>query len=389
MKRSLLESIVDDLKERMVFLSGPRQTGKTTLARQALERLSPKHPVYLNWDSPRDRKIIRTLSWDRTPKVAALDEIHKYSRWQSLIKGFHDTEGSRQRLLITGSARLDIYRRGGDSMLGRYFPYRLHPFSVGEITRDGKPAEFGLLRHPDRWPEADSAGQDVVESLLENGGFPEPFLHGTARFTGRWRLARRERVLSQDLRDISLVRDISLIEQLLDLLTYRVGSPLSINSLRQDMESDHKTISHWIELLERLYVVFRIPVYAGRLARSLRKERKLYFWDWTDVPDPAARYENMVASHLLKYCHWMRDVEGMNVELAYLRDREKREVDFVILKNRAPWVMIEAKQTDSRPSANLRYFQERLDAVFAVQVIRNGRASKDVFPAARFLAALP
>jgi predicted AAA+ superfamily ATPase len=272
---------------------------------------------------------------------------------------------------------------------GRYFAFRLHPFSIGEISRQGKAPDSRLLKSPKRWPEVESAKQDLVESLLEHGGFPEPFLHANARFTGRWRMARRERVLSQDLRDLSLVRDISLIEQLVELLTRRVGSPLSINSLRQDMESDHKTVAHWIELLERLYVVYRIPAYAGRLARALRKERKLYFWDWGEVPDPAARFENMVASHLLKYCHWMRDVGGVKMELSYLRDREKREVDFVLLKNGLPWAMIEAKLSDSRASANLRYFKERLGVGFAAQVIRSGRAGKDVFPAARFLAALP
>jgi len=389
MDRYLYNAVVEDLKQKMVFLTGPRQVGKTTLALQVLKHHSPNSPVYLNWDRPEHRKAIRDLDWSRTDRVAVLDEIHKYSRWKTLVKGFFDTEGRTQRLLVTGSGKLEFYRRGGDSLAGRYQGYRLHPLSIGEIVREGRGPDAGVLDEPASWPDRKKAPADLLDSLLVLGGFPETFLRGSSRQARRWRLARREHVLSQDLRDLSKIREVSLVEQLVDLLAERVAAPLSVNSLREDLQVDHKTVTSWIDALERLQLVFRVRPYAGSLARTLRKEYKVYFWDWMEAPEGGARFENLVAGHLLKLCHWMQDVEGRRAELRYVRDREKREVDFLLLRERRPWVLIEAKSGTGPVEKALGYFQERLGVPHAFQVTASGRDRKGVVPATRLLKALP
>jgi hypothetical protein len=389
MDRALFGPIQQDLASKMVFLSGPRQVGKTTLARRILACEPAENEVYLNWDRPEHRRIIRDLAWPRHGAVVVLDEVHKYARWKTLVKGFHDTEGHLQRLLITGSGRLDVYRRGGDSLAGRYQGFRLHPLSLGEIARHGGPPDPALLQEPSSWPAQAEAAGDALPGLLELGGFPEPFLSGSSRQAGRWRLARREQVLRQDLRDLSLVRELTLVEQLADLLAERIGGVLSINALREDLQVDHKTAARWIDALEKLQVVFRVPPYARSLSRALRKGNKLYFWDWSDAPAGGPRFENLIAVHLLKLCHWLQDVEGQRVELHYLRDREQHEVDFLLVRERRPWVLVEARTSGSRPERSLEYFQTRLGAPFAFQVIEHGEPRRGVVPATRMLAALP
>jgi hypothetical protein len=389
MDRYLLDPVQSDLEEKIVFLSGPRQVGKTTLSMQVLASSSPEEPVYLNWDRAEHRKTIRDLSWSRAGRVAVLDEVHKYARWKSLIKGFHDTEGKVQRLLVTGSGTLEAYRKGGDSLAGRYHGLRLHPLSLGELARAGGLPDGDLLEHPERWSSSTRVPAETLSSLLELGGFPEPFLRGSARQARRWRLGRREQVLRQDVRDLTLIREISLLEPLVDLLAERVSSPLSINSLREDLEVEHKTVSSWIEVLERLQVVFRVRPYAGSLARALRKESKVYFWDWSEAPAGGPRFENLVASHLLKLCHFLEDVEGRRIDLRYVRDREKREVDFLLLRERKPWVLVEAKAGAAPRDRSLGYFQARLKVPHAFQVIGSGDPGRECVPAARWLAALP
>ena len=373
----------------MVLLSGPRQVGKTTMSLQILDRASPRDPVYLTWDRPEHRKVIRELAWSRTGTVAVLDEVHKYAGWKNLIKGFHDTEGQSQRLLVTGSAKLELFRKGGDSLVGRYHGHRLHPLSVGELARAGSVPDGELLDDPVQWPTAADPPADTLASLLELGGFPEPLLEGSSRQARRWRLGRRDQVLRQDLRDLTMIREVTLVEQLVDLLAERVASPLSINSLREDLQVDHKTVTSWIDALERLQVVYRVRPFAGSLARTLRKESKVYFWDWSEVEPGGPRFENLVAGHLLKLCHWMQDVEGHRLELRYVRDREKHEVDFLLLRDGKPWLLVEAKSGAAPLERSLAYFQERLGVPFAIQVNGSGGAGKSIVPAARFLGALP
>jgi predicted AAA+ superfamily ATPase len=328
------------LARKMVFVGGPRQVGKTTLALSLLGKGADEtHPAYLNWDHPADRAALRRAELPPREPLLLLDEIHKYRGWRNLIKGIYDTERSRRRILVTGSARLDYYRKGGDSLAGRYRYLRLHPFSLRELTTSPSPAD--------------------LEALLRFGGFPEPLLTRDEAEHRIWQRDRLSRVIREDLRDLEHVREITPIEQLVDLLPSKVGSPLSVKSLREDLQVDHKTAERWVQILENLYVCFRIPPYGTRAIRAVKKEQKLYLWDWSSVAEDGPRFENLVASQLLKYCHWIEDTEGHRMELRFLRDTDKREVDFVVLKNRAPLFAVECKSGEKAIGSAIRYFAER------------------------------
>jgi hypothetical protein len=339
-RRYLQPAIETVLPRKMVFLGGARQVGKTTLALSLLgPRASETHPAYLNWDDPRDAARLRALELPAGEPLLVLDEIHKYARWRNLVKGIYDKEKSFRRIVVTGSARLDYYRKGGDSLAGRYRYFRLHPFSLGEL---------GV--NPTR---------SDLEALLHFGGFPEPFLHQDERELRIWQRDRVSRVVRNDLRDLEQVREISLVEQLVDLLPTRVGSPLSVRSLREDLQVDHKTVERWLTILENLYLCFRIAPLGAPKVRAVKKAQKLYLWDWSMTPAGGARFENLVASHLLKYCHFMEDTEGHVMELRFLRDTDRREIDFVVLRDRKLLFAVECKSGDQAVSPAIHYFAER------------------------------
>jgi hypothetical protein len=339
-RRYLEPAITPVLPRKMVFIGGPRQVGKTTLALSLVGKGADEtHPAYFNWDDPRAAARLRRLELPPGQALLVLDEIHKYARWRNLVKGIYDTEKSRRRIVVTGSARLDDYRKGGDSLANRYRYFRLHPFSLRELSA--------------------SPTRSDVDALLRFGGFPEPFLLQDEREHRIWQRDRVTRVVRDDLRDLEQVREISLVEQLVDLLPARVGSPLSIKSLREDLEVDHKTVERWITILENLYLCFRISPFGSPKVRAVKKERKLYLWDWSMTPEGGARFENLVASQLLKYCHFIEDTEGHAMELRFLRDTDKREVDFVVLKGRKPLFAVECKSGERSVSPAIRYFAER------------------------------
>ena len=333
--------IREDLNKKMVFLGGPRQIGKTTLALEMLGSRSPDHPAYLNWDSPHARKQLLDEAIPGGQPLLVLDEIHKFPRWRNLVKGFFDTRSDQTAFLITGSARLDHYRKGGDSLQGRYHYYRLHPFTLGELTT--------------------SPGAGDLQTLMRYGGFPEPLLAGNLRSWRRWQRERLSRVVYEDLRDLENLRQVALVELLVEALPDRVGSPLSIRSLSIDLEVAHETVRRWIEILENLYVCFRIYPFGRPRIRAVKKEAKLYLWDWSQVPGKGARFENLVASHLLKYCHYLEDTEGHRMELRFIRDTDRREVDFVVLKDRHPLFAVECKSGEKSPGRWLEYFRQRID----------------------------
>jgi len=390
MRRYLEKAIKSDLGSKLILISGPRQAGKTTMARQIAQDMAGNKAVYLNWDYPEHRKAIRSLDWPRSAPVIVLDEIHKYPDWKSLLKGFYDVEGPRQAVIVTGSARLNVYRRGGDSLLGRAYHYRLHPFTTGEILREGNPPRPEELGGPGNWGYGSAImAEEIVHKLLAQTGFPEPYTKAEDKFLRRWRLSRRERILYEDLRDLTLVRNVTKMEYLLGFLAERVGAPLSINALREDLQVDHKTIESWLDILERLYLVFQVKPYARKLQRALRKAKKVYFWDWSEIPDQGPRFENLVAAHLLKLCHYLEDVEGLRVDLRYVRDTSKREVDFLLLKDQQPWVLIEAKTHQTRASSSLSYFAKRLQVDHAFQVTLKRYRGEKVVPSYDFLSKLP
>ncbi len=349
-RRYLAGQVEKDLARKMVFVGGARQVGKTTLALQALGG----RPGYLNWDVPEDRERILTGTLPRS-SMLVFDEIHKYRPWRNYLKGLFDSQvrrRSRRRILVTGSARLDFYRFGGDSLQGRYHYLRLHPFSV---------AELGIRTRKE------------FTQLLELGGFPEPFLRGSAVEARRWSREYRTRLIRDDLASLERVQDLGSIELLMLRLPELVGSPLSVNALREDLQVSHKTVSKWLDILERLYAVFRLsPLGAPRL-RAVKKERKHYHADWTLVQDRALRFENLVASHLLKWVHFEEDSKGRDLELRYFRDVTGREVDFVVTEARVPRLLVECKWGDAPVDKALRYLKRRFPDAEAYQLSATGK----------------
>ncbi|MFV2082600.1 MAG: ATP-binding protein [bacterium] len=384
--RYLEKPIRNDLVEKMVFLSGPRQVGKTTLARVFL---TSESDLYYNWDRREDRREILSARWPADKRTVVLDELHKYPQWKRWLKGEYDTHGDRVRFLVTGSARLDIYRKGGDSLQGRYHSHRLHGFSVGELDGGAElPVPGQEIEFPERY------NRETFSSLFKFGPFPEPFLKQNSRTLRRWRSQRLDRFFREDVRDLENVRNLASLELLADMLEGRVGSLLSLQSLREDLEVSHRAVTHWMEILDRLYFSFRIHPYSHTAVRSLKKAPKAYLWEYSAVMDEGARFENLVASHLLKLKHALEDQEGFRVGLHFLRDASKREVDFLVALEGRPWFAVECKLSGRKVNPALNYFGERLEIPFLYQITReqgvdilDGRVR--VMPADKFLAALP
>jgi predicted AAA+ superfamily ATPase len=369
-ERYLFHQIQGDLKKKMVFLGGPRQVGKTTLVKSILGKEDKN--AYLNWDidEHRERILNKELPLNKT---WVFDELHKYRAWRRFLKGLYDGKSAEQKILVTGSARLDFYRQGGDSLQGRYFYWRLHPLSV---------AELGITTQ-----------KDVME-LLELGGFPEPYFSSSEIDSKRWSREYRNRLIYDDIIGLEHIKDIGTLELLIMRLPDLVGSPLSINSLREDLQINHLTVERWVAMLERMYAIFRVPPFGSPRIRAVKKEQKHYHFDWTLVKDRSLRFENMVACHLLKWVHFQQDGAGRDVELRYFRDVDKREVDFVVVEDGKPFQCIECKwgRQDVHPA--LRYFKEKFPACEAIQVAAEGKddfVTPDkirIMPAVDFLKSL-
>lgn len=321
----------------MVFLGGPRQVGKTTFAQSLLPPDGSGFRGYYNWDDAEHREQILKRRWPPQQKLLVFDELHKYARWRNLIKGYFDTLKGRHQFLVTGSARLDFYRRGGDSLMGRYHYYRMHPYSLSEC----------------------GGTRSALDLLLRFGGFPEPLHRQSEKDMRRWQLHRLERVIREDLLDLERVKELSLLERLAEALPDRVGAPLSVKNLGQDLEVDFKTANRWLTILENLYYAYRIPPYGAPKLKAVKKEQKCYLWDWSVIQSPGARFENLVASHLLKYCHFIEDTEGHRMELRFLRDVYRREIDFVVLRDKKPIFAVECKTGEKQLSGAISYFMDR------------------------------
>jgi hypothetical protein len=366
--RYLTAQVRRDLKRKMVFIAGPRQVGKTTLALS----LPDAAAGYLNWDSAEHReRILR-----RELPVGGLwifDEIHKYRQWRNYLKGLYDNRRKGQQILVTGSGRLDLYRFGGDSLQGRYHLLRLHPFSVAELKLNS---------------------QAQLMDMLRLGGFPEPWLAASETEARRWSREYRTRLMREDVTALERIQDLGQLELMMLRLPELVGSPLSINALREDLQISHKTADSWLDALERLYSVFRLAPYGSPKIRAVKKEQKHYHFDWTLVPEDPARFENLAACHLLKWVHYRQDTEGLDLDLSYFRDTDGREVDFVITEKRRPVLFVECKWSDAEVDKSLRYLKAKFPKTDTWQISATGKKdylSKEgirMAPAIRLLMGL-
>lgn len=369
-KKRLYDTLlVDHLKHhrQMAFVSGPRQVGKTTTC---LIRAD----AYANWDNVDDRerilagpaRLVELLHLDRLEKtvpVALFDELHKFPRWKQFLKGFFDTYGDQVKIIVTGSSRMDVYRRGGDSLMGRYFLYRMHPFSIAETLTTDLPDSKRIVRPPAKIKSAD------FETLWRHGGYPEPFLRRDTRFSRRWQSLRLEQLVREDIRDMTQIQHIDQLETLVWLLVDRTAHQIIYGNLAKEVRVSVDTIRRWIDVLRRLHLGFLIRPWSKSVSRSLRKEPKWYLRDWASIEDQGDKAETFVACHLLKAVEGWTDIGLGTFELGYLRDKEKHEVDFIVVRDGKPWFLVEVKSRDESLSRALKYYQERIKAPFAFQVI--------------------
>lgn len=349
--RYLQPHVERDLRKKMVFIGGPRQCGKTTLAKAVLA--ARPSGAYFNWDLDEDRAALLKKRWSDEARTLVFDELHKYPRWRNWLKGIYDTQRDHHELLVTGSARLDLYRRGGDSLLGRYHYWRLHPFTLSELPEGITP-------------------RDGFQRLMTVGGFPEPFLDNDATEARRWRRERFDRILRDDVRDLEPLRDIVTLSLFVDQLRARVGGLVVLANLAQELHVAPKTLKHWLDVLERMHLVFVVRPWTKSLPRAIQKPPKVYFYDNMDViGDEGARFENLVATSLLKRIQFHEDAEGYRYELRYVRDKEGREVDFVVVRDGVVAELWEAKWSDADASRSLSYYAELLRPASATQVVAN------------------
>ena len=379
MRKRYLSEEIEDLAfadGKIALLSGPRQCGKTTLGQMLLRRRA--QGAYWNWDDVAFRRL-----WAREPKavlpprqkkgrpLVVLDEIHKDRRWKGTLKGLFDTLTAPCDILVTGSARLTVYTRarGADSLLGRYRSFRLHPFSLAELTGGAPPEPDQVIdRMFDRALPRRRSHQGLLGDLLRYGPFPEPLLAQDERRARLWRRTRETAVIREDLRDLSRIPELGRVELLVSLLPGRVGSRFSPNALREDLEVSFDTVRRWMAFLQELYLAFEIKPYTRHVPRSLKREGKVYLWDYGSVPKGPARLENLVACHLLKACHYWTDTGWGDFRLHYLRTKEGHEIDFLVVRDGEPWLPVEVKFGDTAPSPQWSKFVSQLPCSRGIQV---------------------
>lgn len=359
MRRYLEDQIKKDLANKIILLTGPRQCGKTTLGKSLGKSLCESYD-YLNYDAAEDRIVLKDKIWDRTKLLVIFDELHKMPNWKRYIKGIYDKEGVRPNLLVAGSAKLDTYKKVGDSLAGRYFQYRLHPLDIKEAYNNWK-------------QDLD----EVYNRLIMCGGFPEPFLSGSSEYYQRWSRTHTDIILRQDLLDLQSVKDIKSIETLIELLKIRVGSTVSYANIARDLECDAKTVKRYLNILEDLYIIFKVTPYHKNIARSLLKEPKYYFYDIAliDSENIGAKIENLVAASLLKYLHNLEDTKGSKVYLHYLRTRDGQEIDFFVGIDKLKF-LIEVKLGDDQRAKAFDYYKKYLPDAKCIQLVHQLKKDK-------------
>ena len=353
MKRYLEDVIARDIRRKMVLIAGPRQVGKTFLAKAIMGGFS--NPQYLNYDNMADARIVETQTWAQTADALVFDEIHKMTNWKNFLKGVFDSREPGQSVLVTGSARLDTFRQTGESLAGRYFSFHLHPLSPRELAGQMSP-------------------QEALSRLNILGGFPEPFLSGSEVEAKRWRNQYFTDLVREDILDFSRIHEVRTMRHLVEMLRSRVGSPLSMAALAEDLKVAPNTVRSYVDILECLHIVFLVRPFHSNIARAIQKEPKLYFYDSGYVEGQAgARLENTVAICLRKHVDFLKETQGEDISLHYVRTKDKREVDFALVKAGEIKTLLEVKQSDDAPASSLKYFHELLPSAAAIQLVENLR----------------
>jgi len=406
LKRNSYIALWNDLSsdKSMVFLSGPRQVGKTTLTKEIASAFS--NSVYFNWDFVKHKQmLIKNPAFfehlnrkDESAPLVIFDEIHKYKRWKNYLKGTYDQFSQNYKFLVSGSGRLDIYQKGGDSLAGRYFQFHLFPFTVAELSKEKR--KFGeFIKNP-------LSGFDINHSastkkiwtrLFRNGGFPEPYLKNSLSFYNKWAVNYSARLIREDIRSLHNIKDIGNIELLFSLLPSRVGAPVSLNNLAGELQVNFGSVKKWLNLFESFYLIFKIAPWTKKISRSILKEKKIYLFNYPEIEDESSRFENMAALELTRAIHYWNEAGRGRFTLHYIRNKEKKEVDFLIADKNKPVLLIETKLNETAPSKNLIDFQNVLnipavqlvnkDSVF--KIVKNNQNKILIVTAHQWLSSLP
>lgn len=404
MRRIPYEQIWERLSphKQIIFIAGPRQAGKTVFTKM-LANAFPNF-LYFNWDIlDEKRKLIENPSFyeevhrkDSSLPLIIFDELHKYSAWKNYLKSVYDRDKGNYKFIVSGSGRLDMYQKGGDSLAGRYLMFYLWPFTLAELAA-GRISFKKFMANPVEIRPVPGAARTIWQRLEQCSGFPDPYLDGTVEFYRIWSNTYRKQLLREDIRDLTSVRNIEDMEILFSLLPSRIGSPLSMAALARDIGVSFDSVRKWIDLFEAFFMVFRIAPWVRKISRAITKEKKLYLFDYAGVDSPAGRFENMVALELFRAVSNWNDLGLGRFSLHYLRNKEKEEVDFLIAGNYKPLLLIETKLTNDAAAGSLRKFQKLLD-VPGVQLVNrpdvcklvsNNHSKILIVSADHWLASLP
>ena len=334
---------------------------------------------------------------DSSTPIIVLDEIHKYRNWKNYLKGVYDQFHDKYQFLVSGSGRLDLYQKGGDSLAGRYLLFHLWPFTISELGERRR--EIGPFLNDPLQISMEQANElkEIWSRLSELSGFPEPYLAGRMRTYRRWSNIYSQQLIREDIRDLTGVKSVVDMETLYLLLPSKVGSPISSSSLSHDLKVSYNSVRSWLSVFERFFLTFSIGPWTRRIARAIQKERKVYLWDAPRIKDTSARFENMVALELYRAVTAWNDMGHGTFSLHFIKNKEQQEVDFLIANDNEPFVLIETKLSDTEPSQALKKFQGVLKkpAIQLVEesenyrMIPNGDQYILVAPAYQWLSNLP
>ncbi len=368
----------DEWGRQMRFITGPRQSGKTTLAKLKLEHENTKGLYYL-WDlrSIRNRYKANELFFTQDIASSArklwicFDEIHKMPKWKNILKGIYDSSFDDYNFIVTGSAKFDIKRRAGDSLSGRHFTFHLFPLCLCELISARSflmPSSPKALEFIKQKIERSIRAHNQLNSLLEYSGFPEPFTRQSKKFQAKWSQDYLDTVIKEDIGALTRIIDREYLYDLYKLLPEMVSSPISESSLASHLEVSPPTIKNYLKKLEDFYLAFRIYPYSKNIKRSLLRASKCYLYDWSRVKEPGNRFENYVAVELKAQLSLWNDALGGDYQLFYIRNKDKKEIDFLITTQDKPWLLIEAKSSDGPVSRHCFDIQKMLGNIPLVQL---------------------